>query len=397
MSDSEHGIQKLDPREHVRMRPGMYLGFGGVDIKAMHQLVEEILENAVNQAVEGRCSAIDVILSDEYKVTISDNGPGIPVATFDDSGKRLLEVILTQVGGRSFDGTKFQGGMFGVGLAAVNAVSSELFVEVKRDSYLWQQSFAIGFPKTALEQVRPMKGEGTGTTITFSPDFDIFDPNDFDYERLAMRCRELAYLVAGLSITLTDIRNGSIRKENFLSPNGVEEYVGHINRDYTPAHPPVYVSQPAHFPYTSNLIINRARIDFALQYIEEPDTVVLGYVNAMNTENGSDHDEAILTALHMFLDHHIREQRLSTPEKGPLMRNDVIPGLSAVISIWHPSPKLAGSPGRPRLSNPDVKEPIVTCIYEALGRLLRTDPETIKAIARRCVASKTLREQRLGR
>jgi DNA gyrase subunit B len=242
---TEENIIKLKPLDHVRLRPGMY--FGGTDQRALHSLIFEIVENAIDQAIGDHCSQIQVTLLDNNSVSISDNGPGIPVEKYQDTGLSILETILTTVGGRHLNlkTGNFRGGMFGVGLAAVNAVSSELVIQVNRDGYFWEQKYGKGIPQSNLSQVRTLApDESTGTCITFTPDFTVFEKTDFDYVSLYRRLKELAYLVRGVVITLEDRRTQRDRSNVvFNYPNGVASFVEHLNRDHKPLHSPISIKK----------------------------------------------------------------------------------------------------------------------------------------------------------
>ncbi|MDW8227071.1 MAG: ATP-binding protein, partial [Anaerolineales bacterium] len=205
---TEDHIQYLDPMVHVRMRPGMYVG--GTDARALHHLIYEVVDNSIDEALAGRCDTIVVTLYDDNYVSVADNGGGIPVGPNKELGISTLQVVMTKIGaGGKFDSGayKVSGGLHGVGVSAVNALSAHLRAEVKRDGYLFCQEYQAGVPLGPVERVRPLEpGETSGTIITFRPDFTVMEPNEFSYQVLAERFRQMAFVTRRVTITLRDLR-----------------------------------------------------------------------------------------------------------------------------------------------------------------------------------------------
>src|SRR5258708_40134545 len=226
----------IDPLEMIRVRPGIFIG--GNDLSAIHYLLYQVIENSINQAESGQCSKLWVTLQPANAVMIKDDGPGIPVELYENSGRSILELIFTKELGR-FDPqrSKFYPTMFGVGLPAVNALSEALRVEVARDGFLWQHNFEIGKAQGSLRQIRPLSSdEGTGTTITFTPDFTIFKRNEFSYSILDERLQDLAFLTPNLTITLRDERSDEPIESIFSYPEGLVAYVDYLRGEKLPVH-----------------------------------------------------------------------------------------------------------------------------------------------------------------
>lgn len=209
---TEPPIPMLDPMEHIRLRPGMYLGYSP-DVRALHEMVYKIIHNAAQDASRGTCTRIDITLMDRNGICIRDNGPGLPVEMDSERGVSMLQLLMTRAWHRNFVSGEYA--VYGVigNYFVAPALSTEFMVEVARDSFLWRQSYQKGVPQSPVEQVRPLaEGESTGTTMIFTPDFTIFERCEFDYDTLANRCKELAFLVAGLTVTLRDERQNAGRE-----------------------------------------------------------------------------------------------------------------------------------------------------------------------------------------
>ena len=239
----EESIVRLEPMEHIRTRPGMYVG--GTDIRALHHLIYEVVDNSIDEALAGRCDRINVTLYDDSVVKVTDNGVGIPVGIHKTEGISTLEMVMTQVGtGAKFGHSayKVSGGLHGVGVSAVNALSAQAKVMVFRDGYVWEQTYEMGRPTSEVLKIRPMKKEeSTGTHTTFVPDYTILDRNDFNFNTLAQRFREMAYVTRKVSITLRDERVKPIPREvTFYFEGGLRSFVRYLNRNRKPLHDPVY-------------------------------------------------------------------------------------------------------------------------------------------------------------
>ena len=229
---TEENIQKLDPIEHIRLRPGMYVG--GTDSSALHHLIYEVVDNSIDEALADRCDRIEVTLLPGNSVRVEDNGVGIPVGRHKTEKVSTLELVMTQVGaGGKFDDRayKVSGGLHGVGLSAVNALSASFLAEVRRDGWLWSQRYEAGKPVSKVKKVRRLrKNEGSGTCQTFTPDFSIMDCNEFDYDILLRRFREMAFVTRSVHITLCDERNDEHPREiSFFFQGGLHSFVRHLN------------------------------------------------------------------------------------------------------------------------------------------------------------------------
>jgi DNA gyrase subunit B len=388
-------IPYLSPREHIRRRPGMY--FGGNDLRAMHRLIDELVINAINQYMKGNLSQVEVILHEDSKVTVADDGLGIPVVEYKDTGKTIFEMIASEVGGESyFEEYEFRGGLFAVGLAAVNAASSSCDIYVKRDGFLWHLAYAQGIKQTGLTKVRPLRDdETTGTTVTFAPDFEVFDKNTFQYDRLAEHLRKLAYLVRDLRISLVDERKTQQKSAHFHFPEGLAAYVTHLNRDDTPIHDILHSVQE--IDLSGELTGQQMKVEVAIQYIEQPQTIVLGFVNLYEPTGGGVHTRALLDAIERALNNFAYETGALLPDYYNVFNRfseyDITNALTAVIHIWHPEPQFKGST-KYKLINPDIYKGVERVVYQMLKTTLEQDEATMHSILDRLLESKAIRDKR---
>jgi DNA gyrase subunit B len=333
---SEHQNQQekftvVDAREHVRRRPGMYFS-GGTDSNAMHQLAMIVLENSVNRALLAQCTQIAVTIEDGTRITIEDNGPGIPTNLHADTGKTVLELVLKKSGMRrpSYDEENdvFARGMIGnIGIGAVNCVSAQFEAEVKRDGKVWFQQFAHGLPTSELTVTRAMElEEETGTRVTFTPDFELFEQNDFDPAYFAYRLSEYAYLLPLTTFTLREIRGGQVVSETvYKSEQGIADYLEVLNRGKEVLHEPleIHVGEDA-----ENLSL---RLEVALQYVEEPDFILLSYVNATPVPLTHSYITAVLDKLYISL-----LGGYFSYSHDQFEFADIMGGLTAIINIVDP-------------------------------------------------------------
>jgi DNA gyrase subunit B len=352
---TEDMILRLNPREHIRLRPGMYIG--GVNQRALHQMVFEVLNDPVEEAFLGNCDQISLTLHANDVVTIRDNSQGLPVRLTQEGS--FLELIMTRnVRRRIRSEYPIRGGTMGVGLSAVNALSSDCTVEVARDDFLWRQTYREGVAQTEVVQVRPLEsGESTGTSLTFRPDFTILERNSFDYDTIRARVRELAYLLPGLTITLTDDRGQIPLHEEFCSGNGLADYVSDLNEQRRALHIPLTGSAEWTIRQKSNEYT--VRVDVALQYAESMETRIVGYVNTVLTSGGL-HIDAIPFALSSLL----RDWKYPELEER-ISREECLPGLTAVVSVRHPHPHFE-SQTKIELLNHDVVSIVFDAVRDAL-------------------------------
>ncbi len=374
---SESRIMRLQPHEHIRLRPKMY--FGGIDERALHLLVFEVLNDSVEEAFQHQCDHIWLTLHPNDVVSIRDNSQGLPVRQL-QNGKRLLEHIMTKSGTRRIRGeSEVGGGLMGVGLSAVNALAAECTVQVAREDFLWQQSYREGVPQTDVIQVRPLDaGELTGTSITFRPDFTILERHSFNYDTLAERARELAYLLPGLTITLCDERGQSTVEEHFYFTDGLTDCVRDLNARRVPLHAPLSgsaewtIRSDARGEYT-------LRVDVAIQYSNTTQTTIVGYANTHKTFAGL-HMEILPFALAWTL----RSRPLAGTER-PFSAEECAPGLTAVISVRHPHPLFEGAPEY-RLLNHDVTSVVFDAVRSAFWNFERGDE--VDSIVAKCLENR---------
>jgi DNA gyrase subunit B len=331
-------IIELDAREHVRRRPGMYFS-GGIDFRAMHRLAMIVLENSVNRALLGQCTQIAVTIEDGTQITIEDNGPGIPTNLHSDTGKTVLELVMIHgQKGHCYDEQHdrfISGGIDNAGISAVNSGSTQLEVEVKRGGKVWFQQFVQGLPRSELLVTREMlANEATGTRITFTPDFDIFEQSDFDPAYFAYRLNEYAYLLPQTTFTLREVRNGQqISEKIYKSERGIADYLEVLNRDKTVLHEPLVIQSSEELQtYESKTMIS-ARVEVALQYVDEPDFLLLSYVNAVPTPLTHPYIAKIMDSLFNEL---ISPAGYLAYEWQHLEFTDVTSGLTAIINILDP-------------------------------------------------------------
>jgi DNA gyrase subunit B len=301
LADTEYGakdITVLEGLEAVRRRPGMYIGSTGM--RGLHHLVWEVLDNSVDEALAGRCDAISVTLHRDGSVTVVDNGAGIPVGIVEGTGLPAVEVVMTKLhaGGKfGGEGYKVSGGLHGVGISVVNALSERLLVRVTRDGGVFEQRFARGLPEHELRRVGDQEGS-SGTVVTFLPDLEIFEDGRFDYDTLAHRIREMAFLTAGLAITLLDDR-GETRTDTWKYDGGIAEYVRHINSAKEPAHEKV-VQFSADF--------EEGAVEVAMQWNGSYTSSVFSFANNINTHEGGSHLTGFKAALTSTLNRYARDQ-----------------------------------------------------------------------------------------
>ena len=386
-------IIDFHPRDHVRRRPFMY--FGGTDSRALHQLVYEVVDEAVGEALLGKCDRITVALQKHNSVSISDNGPGISVKLEERTGLTVLEIIM-QLIARKYDRDtgKHTDGSTGVGVGAVNAVSKQFLVEVRRDGYVWQQTYSEGKPTSEVVQVRPLNaGEATGTTITFTPDFSILEPNRFSYHALARRFRELAYLVPGLTLTLKDEREQPEGDEvSFHYPNGLVDFLSSLNRDYTPVHQPVLIREAVDMMGRGG---QRYTIDVeaAFQYVQQPASIILSYGNLLETPAGGTHVVGFLRGIALLVNILIQEKIASDVTSNTLDEASFVPGLTAIISIKQQHVAFE-SANTMRLVNPDAEEGVLKATASAMHRFSEEHPAEMQRLVDHLLARKQERDQR---
>jgi len=380
--DSEYGagqIQVLEGLQAVRKRPAMYIG--STDARGLHHLVYEVVDNAIDEALAGHCDEIEVVLQKDGSVTVRDDGRGIPVDTHEEHGRPALEVIMTVLhAGGKFDSKSYQvsGGLHGVGVSVVNALSEELAVEVKRDGGVWRQRFEGGEPAYDLERVRDLgDNEGTGTEITFWPDSDIFETLEFTYSTLASRLRELAFLNSGVEITLRDERD--FEEETFVYEGGIREFVRYLNETKTALHEDVI-----YFADEETIDEGPVQVEIAMQATDELQGSIHAFANNINTREGGSHMTGFKTALTRVVNDYATSNGLLKDLDDTLTGEDIREGLTAVISIKHPDPQFEGQT-KTKLGNSEVRGIVESAMHEGLGTYFEEHPDTAEAIVAKAV------------
>ena len=368
-------IQVLEGLEAVRKRPAMYIG--STDSRGLHHLVYEVVDNAIDEALAGYCDSITVTVHEDDSVSVADDGRGVPVDTH-ENGRSALEVILTVLhAGGKFDKESYQvsGGLHGVGVSVVNALSAKLDVEVRRDGAVWTQRFEAGEPTGELERERDLgDGEDTGTEIRFWPDDAVFGTTQFAASTLANRLRELAFLNPGIEIELFDERDGS--RDRFRYDGGIREFVVYLNESRTALHEDVI-----YFDAESEAI----QVEVAIQATDELQGSIHAFANNINTREGGTHLTGFKTALTRVMNDYAGRHDLLGPIDGEnLTGNDIREGLTAVISIKHPDPQFEGQT-KTKLGNSEVRGIVEGAVHEHLGTYLEEHPDTAKAIISRAV------------
>ena len=372
--ENEYGagqIQVLEGLEAVRKRPAMYIG--STDGRGLHHLVYEVVDNSIDEALAGHCDHIEVTIHEDNSVSVSDDGRGIPVDTHEQYDRPALEVIMTVLhAGGKFDNKSYQvsGGLHGVGVSVVNALSESLEVQVKRDGHVWTHHFDHGEPEAgAFERVRPIEeGEETGTTIRFWPDGEIFETTEFTYSTLANRLRELAFLNSGVEIHLQDERSGE--NEQFRYEGGIREFVGFLNETRTPLHEDVI-----YFDDEDQNI----QVEIAIQATDELQGSVHAFANNINTREGGTHLTGFKTALTRVINEYANEHGLTDDLEENLKGEDVREGLTAVISVKHPDPQFEGQT-KTKLGNSEVRGIVESATHQHLRTYLEEHPDTGQAV-----------------
>ena len=380
-------IQVLEGLEAVRRRPGMYIG--STDERGLHQLVTEIVDNSVDEALAGFCTHIEVTLHEGNSVTVRDNGRGIPVGYHEKTGKDALEVALTilHAGGKfGGGGYKVSGGLHGVGLSCVNALSEKLRVEVRRDGKLHVQDYSRGIPLDDVH-VEPGEVSETGTTVHFWPDPDIFDTLEFSYDTLRRRLRELAFLNAGLRITFTDERVEPRRTESYCYEGGIRQFVVKLNKNKELLQPePLYFSG-----VRMEGEVETASVEVAMQYNDGYNELILTYANNIATHEGGSHLVGFKAALTRVVNDYARKFNFLKATDQPLSGDDIREGLTAIISVKLEEPQFEGQT-KTKLGNADIRPLVDGAVADKLSEYLAENPAQAKLIIEKCITASRARD-----
>jgi DNA gyrase subunit B len=373
-------ITVLEGLEPVRLRPGMYIGSTGP--RGLHQLAYEVIDNAVDEAMAGRASTIEMTIHPDTSVTISDNGSGIPVDVMAEQGLPAVTVVLTKLhaGGKfGGEGYKVSGGLHGVGVSVVNALSEWLTVEVKRDGKIWRQEFARGEPTTDLKKTGVAKD--TGTTIAFLPDGDVFEELEWSTEILVQRLRETAFLTRGLRIVLYDERQGD-EKHEFHYEGGIRDFVSHVNRSKDPVHKGIVYFEGEN---------DQGTVEVAMQWNASYQESVFTFANNINTTEGGTHLSGFKSALTRTLNDYARAKGLLKGKEDNLEGEDVREGLAAVLSVKLREPQFEGQT-KTKLGNPWVRGLVEQTVNQRLAEFLEEQPSDAKRIIDKAVAASRARQ-----
>ena len=381
-------IQVLEGLEAVRRRPGMYIG--STDSRGLHHLVYEIVDNAIDEAMAGYCTHVYVTIHPDNSVTVEDNGRGIPVDIQQQTGKSALEVALTMLhAGGKFGGSgyKVSGGLHGVGLSVVNALSYLLIAEVKRNGHIYRQICERGIKKTEVEITGDCDPADHGTTITFHPDPEIFDEVDYVYEILIKRLRELAFLNAGVTIVVTDERPEEKLESTFCYMGGIREFVGFLNKNKTVLHAePIYFSAAQ-----SENPLETASVEVAMQYNDDYTENIYTYANNICTTEGGSHLVGFKTALTRVINDYARKNKILKDNDANLTGDDVREGLTAIISVKLVEPQFEGQT-KTKLGNAYIKGMVDSAVSEGLSIYMEEHPAESKLIIDKCLQASRARE-----
>lgn len=396
MNNEQHygasDIQVLEGLEAVRKRPGMYIGT--TDVKGLHHLVWEIVDNSIDEALAGYCDNIEIIINKDNSITVKDNGRGIPVDIHPKTGISTVETVYTvlHAGGKfGGGGYKVSGGLHGVGASVVNALSKWVIVTVYKNSKIYETKFENGGKIVQkLTVIGECEENRTGTTVSFKPDPDIFDTDIYDYETLKTRTRELAFLNKGLKLTLRDDRDDEDTVgEVFHYEGGISEYVKYLNKNKTPIH-----EQIIHLTGEDDGVM----FEVAMQYNNGYNDSIYSFVNNINTHDGGTHEEGVRRALTRVINNYARKNNFLKEKDDSLTGDDVKEGLTMIVSCKHPNPQFEGQT-KGRLGNSEVRKLADNVFSEGFERFLMENPDEAKIIiektmtaARARVAAKKARE-----
>ena len=381
---NESDIQVLEGLEAVRKRPGMYIGT--TDIKGLHHLVWEIVDNSIDEALAGYCKNIEIIINKDNSITVKDDGRGIPVGIHPKTGISTVETVYTvlHAGGKfGGGGYKVSGGLHGVGASVVNALSKWVTVTVYKDCKIYEAKFVNG-GKIAqkLTEIGECEPNRTGTTVSFKPDPDIFDTDVYDYETLKVRVRELAFLNRGLKITLRDDRDDEdTTGDSFHYEGGISEYVRFLNQNKTPIHEDIIHLQGEE---------DGVFFEVAMQYNDGYTDNIYSFVNNINTHDGGTHEEGVRRALTRVINNYARKINALKEKDDSLTGDDVKEGLTMIVSCKHPNPQFEGQT-KGRLGNSEVRKLADSVFSKGFERFLMENPQDAKIIIDKCILASRAR------
>ena len=374
-------IEVLEGLEAVRKRPGMYIGT--TSSRGLHHLVYEIVDNSIDEALAGFCDLIDVSIHEDNSITVIDNGRGIPVDIHPKTGKPAVEVALTVLhAGGKFGGSesayKVSGGLHGVGLSVVNALSKWLVVEVSKGGHVYHQEYAIGKPTTELVNIGVT--EGNGTKISFTPDPEIFEETIYDFDLLAHRLRELSFLNKSVTINLTDERTNV--KETFLHTGGIQDFVRYLNKSKDVLHPqPIFIET----------MKDHVQVEVCMQYNDGYAENLFSYANNINTQEGGTHEAGFKSALTRVVNDYARKGNIIKATDSNLTGDDIREGLTAVISVKVPDPQFEGQT-KTKLGNSEIRGIVDSATGEGLSTFLEENPSIARKFIDKSVQAARARD-----
>ena len=387
MSYDASSIEVLEGLDPVRKRPAMYIGTTSID--GLHHLVYEVVDNAIDEALAGYCKEISVQIHADNSITVIDDGRGIPVDEHPVEKKPAAEVVMTTLhsGGKFTEGSyKVSGGLHGVGVSVVNALSSHLELEIRRDGKVWRQTYVRGEPQGPLEQIGTT--DHTGTRVTFHPDDQIFSTLEFSFDTLSQRLRELSFLNAGIRIQITDER--SSKSHDFCYDGGIVSFVEHLNRNRSPLHAsPILISGERDLPGNKSVSV---AVEIALQYNDSYNESVYSFANNINTAEGGTHLVGFRTALTRTVNRYLTaNMKNGKGAPASVTGDDLREGLTAVISVKLPQPEFEGQT-KSKLGTSEVRGVVEGILYEQLGHYLEQNPKVAKPVLAKVVDTARARE-----
>lgn len=378
-------IQVLEGLDAVQKRPGMYIG--STDSRGLHHLIYEVVDNSIDEAMAGECDDITVTLTPDGSVTVVDNGRGIPIDAYGDSGKSTVEVILTELhAGGKFDSETYDtsGGLHGVGVSVVNALSEFLKVRIKRNGKMWSQTYSHGEPQTELSPIADLEDSAeTGTEVEFIPDAFVFETTDFNFETLADRFRELAFLNPSVELTLRDERDSTEdpRIESFKYSGGITEYVNFLNEGRNSLHEPIYFED----------VEDDIAVEVAIQVTDAVQPIIHGFTNNIHTKEGGTHltgfKQAFTRAVNSYGDEHNMYGDLDDTPTG----DDVREGVTVVISVKHPDPQFEGQT-KTKLGNSEVSGIVASSTTDAISTFFEENPTIAETIVQQTIQATKARK-----
>jgi DNA gyrase subunit B len=378
-------IKVLEGLEAVRLRPAMYIGSTGE--AGLHHMVYEVVDNSVDEALAGYCTEVNVIIHVDDSLTVIDNGRGIPVDMHEAEGVSAAQVVMTKLhAGGKFDSNSYKvsGGLHGVGVSCVNALSDPLELEIWRDGFTWEQEYSKGVPKEPLKKMGKA-GKKTGTKVTFKPDPTVMDATKFNFDTLSQRLRELAFLNKGLRITLSDEREEPVREADFHFQGGIAEFIKHLNKGKSVLH-----EKPIHFEGERELPQGVLAMEVALQYNDSYSDTIFSFANNINTVDGGSHLSGFRSALTRTINAAGQAGGLFKDVKENLTGDDVREGLTAVVSVKLPQPQFEGQT-KGKL-NSDIQGYVVQLVNEKLGEFFDKNPSVMRKIVTKAIDASRARE-----